>query len=89
MQGYAQTNHSEEDVNSFYNDVDEILGKANHQPVLVGDVNAYIEERTNPMVTAKGKVEVGLKNERSDTLVRKYKIMKEMDVEKPKRCNED
>ena len=77
------TSYSEEDINSFYNDVDEILGKPNHFTIVTGDFNAQIGERTNPMETAMGKFGFKLGNERGNTLVEwatsiQYKIMNTM-----------
>ena len=68
------TSYSKEDINSFYNDVDETFGKPNHYTIVMADFNAQIEKRTNP---------VEVRHERSDTLVewatsRKYKIMNTM-----------
>ena len=50
---------------------------------MTGDFNAQIGKRTHPMVTAKGKYGLELRNERGDALVgwapsRKYKIMNTM-----------
>ena len=36
------TNDSEEDINSFYNDVGESLGKSSHYTIVMGDFNAQI-----------------------------------------------
>ena len=68
----------------------------------MGDHNAQIGKRTNPIETATGIFGLELRNERGDTLVewatlRMYKIMntmfqkkaERMDMEKPKWCNED
>ena len=49
----------------------------------MGDFNAQIGKRTNPMETATGKFGLGLRNERGDTLVewatlREYTIMNTM-----------
>ena len=38
--------HSEEDINSLYNDVAEILGKPNHYTMLMGYSNAQIDGKT-------------------------------------------
>ena len=59
----ATTSYSEEDMNSFYNDVDT-LGKPNHYTMVIGDFNAQIWNRTNPMETATGTFGVELRNER-------------------------
>ena len=77
------TSYSEEDINNFYNDVDETLGKPNHYMIVIGDFNAQIGKRTIPMETATGTFELELRNERGDTLVewttpRKYKIFNTM-----------
>ena len=53
LQVYAPTtSYSEEDIHSFYNDVDGTLGKPNHYTIVVGDFNVQIETRTNAMETA-------------------------------------
>ena len=84
VQLYAPTSsYSDEDINNFYNDVDENLGKPNHYTIVMGDFNAQIEKRTNPMEMATGKSGLELRNERGNTLVewatsRKYKIMNTM-----------
>ena len=53
LQVYAPTtSYSEEDIHSFYNDVDGTLGKPNHYTIVVGDFNVQIEKRTNAMETA-------------------------------------
>ena len=77
------TSYLEEDINSFDNDADETLGKPNHYKIVMGDFNAQTGKRTNPMETATGKLGLGLRNERGDTLVewatsRKYKIKNTM-----------
>ena len=75
IQAYAPTtSYSEQDINSFYNDVDETLGKP-----IVMDFNAQIWKRTNPVETATGKYLLKLRNAKGDTLVewatpRNYKI---------------
>ena len=75
----------------------------------MGDFNAQIGKRTNPMETASGKFGLGLRNEREILEKKKFYLGRignikevqnleyhvpeesryEMDVEKPKRCNED
>ena len=46
VQVYAPTtSYSEEDINSFYYDVDETLGKPNHYTIVMGDINAQIGKR--------------------------------------------
>ena len=97
MQVYAPTtSYSDEDINNFYNDVDETLGKANHYTIMMGDFNAQIRKRTN----GNGKGQIWA---RIDKLGRMGNITKvqnheyygpeesreEMDMEKPKWCNED
>ena len=52
VQVYASTSYSEEYINSFHNDVDEILVKPNHYTVVVGDFIAQIGNRTNSIETA-------------------------------------
>ena len=56
-----------EDINSFYNDVDENLGK--HFMIVIGDFGVQIGKRTNPMEMAMGKFGLELRNERGNTLV--------------------
>ena len=72
------TSNSDKDINNFYNDVDDTLGKSNHYTIVMGDFNAQLEKLMYPMAT--GKFGLGLRNERGDTLVewatpRKYKII--------------
>ena len=50
-------------MHSFYNDVDETLGKPNHYMIVIGDFNAQIEKRNNPMKTATGKFGLEMRNE--------------------------
>ena len=47
-----KTSHPEEDINRFCNDVYEILQKPNHYNMVMGDFNAEIAKRTNPIETA-------------------------------------
>ena len=54
---------------SFYNDVDVTLWKLRHYTTVMGDFNAQIGKRTNPMETATGKYGLELTNERGNTLV--------------------
>ena len=61
------TSYSEEYINNFYNDVDETLRKPHRYTIVMGDFNAQIGKRTNPMETATGKFGLGLRNERGDT----------------------
>ena len=78
------TNHivlnSVEDITSFHNDIHDTLWKPNRYTIVMGDFNAQIGKRTNPMETATGKCGLELRNERGDTMVEwatpgKYKIM--------------
>ncbi len=91
VQVYAPTTlNSEEDINSFYNDVGETLGKPNHYTIVMGDFSAQIGKTTNPMETATGKFGLKLRNERGATSVewatpRKYKIMNTMFQKKVER----
>ena len=84
VQVYAPTTlYSEKDINSFYNDVVETLGKPNHYTIVMGDFNAQIGKRANPIEIATSKFGLELRNEISDTLVewatsRNYKIMNTM-----------
>ena len=46
VQVYAPTtSYSEEDINIFYNDVDETLREPNHYTIVIGDFNAQIGKR--------------------------------------------
>ena len=49
MQVYASTTSYSEEDNSFYDDVDETLGKPNYYTIVMGDFNSQIRKRTNPM----------------------------------------
>ena len=50
VQVYAPTtSYSDEDTNSFYIDVEESLGKPNHYNIVMGDFNAQIGKRSNPV----------------------------------------
>ena len=97
VQQYAPTtSHSEEDINSFYNYVDETLGKPNHYTRVMEDFNAQIGKRTNPVETVTGKFGLELRNEREEfkkVQNHEYHVREEsreeMNVEKHKRCNED
>ena len=43
VQVYAPTtSHTEEDINSIYNNVDETSGKPNHYTIVMGNFNAQI-----------------------------------------------
>ena len=45
VQVYAPTtSYSDEDINNFYNDVDETLGKPNHYTTVMGDFIAQVPE---------------------------------------------
>ena len=67
VQIYApKTSYSEDDINSFYNDVDETLGKPNHYTIVRGEFNALIAKRTNRIETATGKCGLELRNKRGD-----------------------
>ena len=77
------TSYTEEDINSFCNDVDEHLKKLNHKTMVLGDFNVEIGKRTKPMDTATDRCGFELRNERDNTLVewaasKKYKIMNTM-----------
>ena len=70
VQVYAPTkSYSEEDINSFYNGIDENLGKRSHYTIVMGDINAQIGTRTNPMEIAVGKFGLELRQHQE------YKIM--------------
>ena len=74
VQVYAPT------IISFYNDVDETLGKPNDYMIVMGDFNAQTRKRTYPMETTTAKFGFELRNERGDTFVeratsRKYNIL--------------
>ena len=56
MHVYAPiTSYSEEDINTFYNDIDETLGKPKNCMIVMGYLNAQIGTRTNSMETVMGK----------------------------------
>ena len=75
VQVYAPTtSYSDEDINNFYNDVDETLGKANHYTIMMGDFNAQIRKRTNG--NGKGQIWARILVEWATS--RKYKIMNTM-----------
>ena len=82
MKVYAPTtSYSVEDINNFYNDVDETLGKPNHYTIALGNLNTQIGKRTNLMETATDKFGLGLRNERGDTLVELGNIKKLQNLE--------
>ena len=87
MQVYAPaTSYSEEDITNFYNDVDETLGKPNHYTIKIGDFNAQIGERTNPMETATARIETRKQRHLVEWATsRKYKIMNTMFRQKTER----
>ena len=47
------TSFSDKDINNFYNDVDDTLGKSNHYAIVMGDFNAQLEKLMYPMATGK------------------------------------
>jgi len=57
------TSHSEERINSFYNDVEETSGKPNRCTIVMGDFNVQVGKRTNPMGTATGQFGLDMRNE--------------------------
>ena len=62
--------------------------------IVMGDFNAQIRKRTYPMETPTAKFGFELRNERGDRVQHfEYRVSEqsreEMDVEKPKWCNED
>ena len=63
------TSYSEEDINSFYNNVDETPGKPNHYKIVMGHFNAQIGKRTNFVGKATGRFGLELRNKRGDNLV--------------------
>ena len=79
VQVYAPTtSHSEDEINIFYNAIDQILENPSHYTIVMGDFNAKVGVRTNPSETATGSF--GQRNERGDTLIewttsKDYKIM--------------
>ena len=99
VQVYAPTSYSEEDINSFYNNVDETLWKPNHYTIVMGDFNIYIGKRTNPVEMAMGKFGLKVRNERGGLgNIKKVqnheyhvseKSREEMDMKKLKQCNEE
>ena len=76
----TKTSYSEEDINSFYNDVDDNLGKPSQYTIEMGHFDAQMGKSTNRKETAMGKFGHELRNERGDSLVecatsKKYKII--------------
>ena len=63
------TSYSDEDINNFYYDVVDTLGKSNHYTRVMGGFNAQLGKRSNATETATATFGLGLRNERSDTLV--------------------
>ena len=75
------SSYSEEEINSFFNDADQTLGKPNHYMIGTGYVNAHIGNVAIEKAT--GNLRLQFKNERGDTVVkwatsRKYKIKNTM-----------
>lgn len=91
VQVYAPTStHSEEEIDKFYNDLENILETKSHYTIVMGDFNAKVGKRTNTSETMTGIFGLGNRNERGDTLVEwatleKYKIMNTMFQKKEKR----
>ena len=54
------TSYFDEDIYTFYNDVDETLGKSTHFTIVMADCNAQIRREKKPMETATDKVGHGL-----------------------------
>ena len=73
---HQQTSYSEEDINSFYYDVDETLGKPNHYTIVMGDINAQIGKRIIHMETAAGKVGARIEKRKKRHLGRMCNIKK-------------
>ena len=71
-----KTSYSDNDINSSYNDVDETLGNPNHNTIVMGDINAQMGKRTNPLETATSKFGLEFRKERGDTLVEFANIKK-------------
>ena len=46
------TLYSEEDINTFYNDVGDTLGKLSHNTIVMGDFSAHIGKRTNKQTSS-------------------------------------
>ena len=79
----TKTSYSEEDINSFYNDVDDNLGKPSQYTIEMGHFDAQMGKSPNRKETAMGKFGHELRNERGDSLVecatsKKYKIINTM-----------
>ena len=69
VQIYAPTtSYPEEHTNSFYNDVDETVGKPNHYTIVLGEFNDQKGKRTNRIKTATGKCGLELRNKRATLL---------------------
>ena len=63
------TSYAEQDINSFYNDVDETLEKPIHDTIVMGDLNAQIGKIANLKETATRKCGLKLRKERVDNVV--------------------
>ena len=90
------TSYSEEDIHSFYNDVYGHLEKQNHYTIVMGDFNTQMEKNT----LWKRQRQILVRNEKRKRQNGQHQVQnheyhvseesrEEMDVEKPKRCNED
>ena len=68
VQIYAPaTSYPEDDINSFYNGMDDTLRKPNHYTTAMGDFDAQVENITKPMEQAADKFGLEIRNERGDT----------------------
>ena len=59
----STTSHAEKQINSFYNDVEDTLGKPNRGTIVMGNFNVQVEKITNPMGTATSKFGLDRRNE--------------------------
>ena len=96
-----QRHHPQKQIDSFYNDVDETLGKPNHYTIVMGDFIEQIGKRTSPR-NGNGQIWTRIEKRKRRHLGRMSIIKKvqnheyhvpvesreEMDMEKPNQCNE-
>ena len=96
-----QRHHPQKQIDSFYNDVDETLGKPNHYTIVMGDFIEQIGKRTSPR-NGNGQIWTRIEKRKRRHLGRMSIIKKvqnheyhvpgesreKMDMEKPNQCNE-
>ena len=78
VQLYASTtSYSDEDTNSFYNNVDETIAKPNHYTIVMGDFNAQMRKRKKiPMEKGNGLIWARIKKRKRRHLGRMGNIKK-------------